>query len=61
MSNVSSVSRRRFLRSTSALTGASLLRIGAPSLIAIAQAACTAKQESAPYSLLNAAANAGGI
>jgi len=55
MSNVSSVSRRRFLRSTSALTGASLLRIGAPSLIAITQAACTAKQESAPFSLLNAA------
>lgn len=55
MSNKSSVSRRHFLRSTSALTGASLLRISAASLIAITEAACTAKQESSPFAVLNAA------
>jgi gluconate 2-dehydrogenase gamma chain len=55
MSSESSFSRRRFLRSTSALTGASLLRISAPSLIAITEAACTAKQESSPFAVLNAA------
>ena len=55
MSNKNNVSRRRFLKSTSALTGASLLRIGAPSLIAITEVACTAKQESAPFVVLDAA------
>jgi len=55
MSNESSISRRRFLSSTSALTGASLLRIGTPSLMANTQAACTAKQESAPFSVLSSA------
>ncbi len=46
------VSRRGFLKSTGALTGASLLRIGAPSLLAITQAACTAKYEAATYKVL---------
>jgi gluconate 2-dehydrogenase gamma chain len=55
MPNKNNVSRRRFLKSTSALTGASLLRISAPSLIAITQVACTAKQESAPFVVLDAA------
>jgi gluconate 2-dehydrogenase gamma chain len=55
MSNNSNVSRRRFLKSTSALSGASLLRIGAPTLIAITEAACSAKQESSPFVALNAA------
>ena len=55
MSNESNISRRRFLSSTGTLTGASLLRIGTPALIAITEAACTAKQESAPYSVLNSA------
>jgi gluconate 2-dehydrogenase gamma chain len=55
MPNENNVSRRRFLKSTSTLTGASLLRIGAPSLIAITEAACTAKQESSPFAVLNAA------
>ena len=55
MSNKNNVSRRRFLKSTSALTGASLLRIGAPSLIAITEVACTAMQESAPFVVLDAA------
>lgn len=55
MSNKNNVSRRRFLKSTSTLTGASLLRIGAPSLIAITEVACTAMQESAPFVVLDAA------
>lgn len=49
------VSRRRFLKSSGALTGASLLRIGAPALIAITEAACSAKQEAAPFTALNVA------
>lgn len=48
------VSRRQFLKSSSALTGASLLRIGAPSMIALTQAACTAKREQAAYKVLTA-------
>jgi gluconate 2-dehydrogenase gamma chain len=46
------ISRRRFLKSTSALTGASLLRIGAPALAAITQAACTAREEAAAFTTL---------
>ncbi|MDH3491049.1 MAG: gluconate 2-dehydrogenase subunit 3 family protein [Gammaproteobacteria bacterium] len=46
------VSRRQFLKSSSALTGASLLRISAPSMIAITQAACTAKRAQAAYKVL---------
>lgn len=49
------VSRRKFLRSSGTITGASLLRIGAPSLAAITQAACTAKQETSPFMTLSAA------
>ena len=52
------VSRRRFLKSSGALSGASLLRIGAPALIAITQAACSAKQESSAFVALDAAAAA---
>jgi hypothetical protein len=52
MKNTKNVSRRQFLKSSSALTSASLLRIGAPSLVAITQAACTAKQESTAYKVL---------
>jgi len=54
MSNESTVSRRQFLSSTSVLTGASLLRISAASLIVITEAACTAKQESSTFAVLNA-------
>jgi len=54
MQNKNKVSRRQFLRSSGALTGASLLRIGAPSLVAITQAACTAKQEAAVFTVLSA-------
>jgi gluconate 2-dehydrogenase gamma chain len=53
--NKNTVSRRRFLKSSGALTGASLLRIGTPALIAITEAACSAKQEAAPFANLNAA------
>ena len=49
------VSRRKFLQSSGAVTGASLLKIGAPSLAAITQAACTAKQEASPFMTLSAA------
>ena len=55
MPDNTNVSRRRFLKSSGVLTGASLLRIGAPSLIAITEAACSAKQEGAPFAALNVA------
>jgi len=55
MSINNNVSRRRFLKSTSALSGASLLRIGVPTLIAITEAACSAKQESSPFVALDVA------
>ena len=55
MPNKSNVSRRRFLKSSGAFTGASLLRIGTPALIAITESACSAKQEAAPFANLNAA------
>lgn len=55
MPNKSHVSRRRFLKSSGALTGASLLRIGTPALIAITESACSAKQEAAPFANLNVA------
>ena len=52
MDNDTDISRRRFLKSTSALTGASLLRIGAPTLAAITQAACKARDEAAAFTTL---------
>ena len=54
MQNNRLVSRRRFLKSSGAMTGASLLRISAPSLLAITQAACTAKDEAAAFNVLGA-------
>jgi len=48
------ISRRRFLKSTGALGSASLFRIGAPSLAAIAQAACTARDQEAAFNTLGA-------
>ena len=48
------ISRRRFLKSTGALGGASLFRIGAPSLAAITQAACTARDQDAAFKTLGA-------
>ena len=52
MQNTRPVTRRRFLKSSGALSAASLLRIGAPSLLAITQAACTAKDEAAAFKVL---------
>lgn len=52
MNNNSELSRRRFLKSTGTLTAASLLRIGAPALAAITQAACTAREEAAAFTTL---------
>lgn len=52
MHNDKTISRRLFLKSSSALAGTSLFKIGAPSLLAITQAACTAKQESAAFNVL---------
>ena len=55
MPQKNNVSRRRFLKSSGALTGASLLKIGVPTLIAITEAACSAKQEAAPFTVLSIA------
>ena len=55
MPDKNNVSRCRFLKSSGALTGASLLRIGVPTLIAITEAACSAKQEAAPFTTLSIA------
>ena len=49
------MSRRRFVQSAGAATGASLLRISAASLAAIAQAACSARDTGAAFSTLEAA------
>jgi len=55
MSSDNELSRRDFLQSAGALTGASWLRIGTPALASIAQAACSAKQEGAPFAVLREA------
>lgn len=52
MNKINTLSRRGFLKSTGAVTGASLFRIGAPTLAAIAQAACTARDTAAPFATL---------
>jgi len=54
MKNEEKISRRRFLQSTGAVSGASLLRIGAPSLATLTQAACTARDEEAAFKALGA-------
>ena len=48
------LSRRMFLQSTGALAGSSYLRMLAPGLAAITQAACTARDEQAPFTTLGA-------
>jgi gluconate 2-dehydrogenase gamma chain len=48
------MSRRRFVQSAGAATGASLLRISAASLAALAQAACNARDTGAAYVTLGA-------
>lgn len=54
MRTTRNVSRRRFLKSSGTLTSVSLLRIGAPAITAIAQAACTANLENSAYKVLEA-------
>lgn len=54
MDDTNPISRRRFLQSTSALGGMSILRIGAPTMAALAQAACTARDEGASFATLGA-------
>jgi len=55
MNNKKDLSRRRFLQSAGAIGGTAWLRIGAPALASIAQAACTAKEAGAPFALLGEA------
>ena len=47
------LSRRRFLQSAGGLTGTAYLRLMSPALIAITESACTAKQESAAFRVLD--------
>lgn len=54
MSADKNVSRRQFLKSSGTLSGVTLLRVGAPAVIAITEAACTAKQNNAAYKVLGA-------
>lgn len=49
MSDTEPFSRRAFLKSTGALAGSSLFRIGGTSLAAIAQAACSARDDAAAF------------
>lgn len=52
MNDNANLSRRRFLRSAGAASGAAYLRLIGPALIAITESACTAKQESSPFRIL---------
>lgn len=54
MKDQNSLSRRRFLQSTGSLTGATWLRLMGPAVIAIAESACSAKQEASPFKVLGA-------
>ena len=54
MKGKNKLSRRQFLKSTGAASGASLFKIGAPSLAAMAQAACTARDQEATFATLAA-------
>lgn len=54
MTKPSNFSRRRFLQSTGTLTGATWLKLSAPALTAITQAACTAKEAASAFKVLGA-------
>jgi hypothetical protein len=54
MQNRSNLSRRNFLQATTSISAASFLRLGAPALAAITQAACGAKQQATAYLVLGA-------
>ncbi len=50
--NPASMSRRLFLRQSSGVAGAAWVKAVVPSMAAIAQAACTAKEEQQPFTIL---------
>ena len=52
MKNNNDLTRRRFLLSVSAVSGTTLVRLSAPSLLAITQAACTARDVGAAFGIL---------
>jgi len=52
MNNPESLSRRNFLHATGTLTGAAYLRMLAPGIAAITQAACSARDEDAAFAIL---------
>jgi gluconate 2-dehydrogenase gamma chain len=54
MHNKNNVSRRHFLQAAGSLSGAAYLRLSSVALAAIAQAACTAEQDSAAFLVLGA-------
>ena len=54
MNNPESLSRRNFLQSTGTLTGAAYLRMLAPGIAVITQAACSARDEGAAFVILGA-------
>ena len=49
------VSRRRFIKGSGALAGSSMLRISAASALALAESACTARDDAAAFKTLSAA------
>ncbi len=53
MNDNSELSRRSFLQSAGAIAGSSMLRIGAPALAAMTQAACSARDEQARFAVLD--------
>lgn len=55
MAKPESLSRRQFLQSTSTLTGTAYLKVLVPGVASIAQAACSARDEEAPFAVLGAA------
>jgi gluconate 2-dehydrogenase gamma chain len=51
--NQNDLSRRFFLKQSAGVAGATWMRAVLPSLAAISQAACTAKEEKAPFTILS--------
>ena len=51
----SGMSRRGFLRSAGSLSAIAYLRLTGPAIVTITQAACSAKEEAAPFGVLGAA------
>jgi len=52
MKNNNELTRRRFLLAASVFSGTTLARLSAPSLLAVTQAACTARDDSATFTTL---------